>query len=109
MRSAALLRLERLLLQDLHAVRAEDRHGHRRTHQDQEIHPAGPQVGGQVVVPGYGPPFVPSRYGTKYLAGLVQGPSTQVFVSRGLGTSGPPFRLGSRPEINLLTLTCPRS
>jgi predicted MPP superfamily phosphohydrolase len=60
--------------------------------------------GGQVVFPG-GAPFVPSHYGQKYLRGLVQAPETLVYVSRGLGTSGVPFRIGSRPEINLITLT----
>jgi uncharacterized protein len=60
--------------------------------------------GGQVVFPG-GAPFVPSQYGQKYLRGLVQAPETLVYVSRGLGTSGVPIRLGSRPEINLITLT----
>ena len=60
--------------------------------------------GGQVVFPG-GAPFVPSRYGQKYLHGLVQAPETLVYVSRGLGTSGVPVRFGSRPEINLITLT----
>jgi hypothetical protein len=60
--------------------------------------------GGQVVLPGYGAPIVPSRYGQKYLGGLVQGPVCRVFVSRGLGTSGPPVRFASRPEIVHLTL-----
>ncbi len=59
--------------------------------------------GGQVVFP-TGAPFVPSRYGQKYLHGLVQAPETRVFVSRGLGTSSLPIRVGSRPEINLITL-----
>ena len=59
--------------------------------------------GGQVVFP-TGAPFVPSRYGQKYLRGLVQAPETLVYVSRGLGTSGVPVRIGSRPEINLITL-----
>lgn len=59
--------------------------------------------GGQVVFPG-GAPFVPSRYGQKYLRGLVHAPETLVYVSRGLGTSGVPVRFGSRPEINLITL-----
>ena len=31
--------------------------------------------GGQVVVPGFGAPIVPSQYGQKYLHGLVQGPA----------------------------------
>ena len=61
--------------------------------------------GGQVVLPGWGAPIVPSQYGAKYLGGLVQGPSGPVFVSRGVGTSGPPVRLLCRPEVVLLTLT----
>jgi predicted MPP superfamily phosphohydrolase len=60
--------------------------------------------GGQVFVPGYGAPIVPSRYGQKYLGGLVQGPMCQVFISRGIGTSGPPLRFASRPEIVHITL-----
>ncbi len=61
--------------------------------------------GGQVVVPGYGAPLVPSAYGQKYLHGLVQGPSCPVFVTRGVGTVSPPVRFGCRPEVALLTLT----
>jgi predicted MPP superfamily phosphohydrolase len=59
--------------------------------------------GGQVVFP-TGAPFVPSAYGQKYLHGLVQAPETLVYVSRGLGTSGLPVRIASRPEINLIKL-----
>ena len=61
--------------------------------------------GGQVVFPTGGVPWIPSRYGQKYLRGLVEAPETRVYVSRGLGTSGVPVRIGSRPEINLITLT----
>jgi uncharacterized protein len=60
--------------------------------------------GGQVVVPGFGAPIVPSRYGQKYLHGLVQGPCAQVFVTRGVGTVAPPVRLLCRPEVVLITL-----
>ncbi|MBI1918317.1 MAG: metallophosphoesterase [Planctomycetes bacterium] len=60
--------------------------------------------GGQIVVPGLGYHCLPSKYGTKYLHGLVRTPYTQVFVSRGLGTTGLPFRFRCRPEIDLLTL-----
>jgi len=60
--------------------------------------------GGQVVIPGFGAPIVPSRYGQKYLRGLVQGPSCQVFVTRGAGTAGPPIRFLCRPEIVQITL-----
>jgi predicted MPP superfamily phosphohydrolase len=60
--------------------------------------------GGQVVVPGFGAPIVPSRYGQKYLYGLVQGPCCRVFVTRGVGTVTPPVRLLCRPEVVLITL-----
>jgi predicted MPP superfamily phosphohydrolase len=60
--------------------------------------------GGQVVVPGFGAPLVPSQYGQKYLSGLVQGPCAQVFVTRGVGTISPPVRFLCRPEVVLITL-----
>lgn len=62
--------------------------------------------GGQIVVPGLGwAPRVPSRYGQKYLHGFCRGPGgTRVFVTRGVGTIGPPVRLGSPPEVALLSL-----
>ena len=60
--------------------------------------------GGQVVSPTGGAPFVPSRYGRKYLRGLVQAPATKVYVSRGLGCTGVPVRYGSRPELTVITL-----
>jgi predicted MPP superfamily phosphohydrolase len=61
--------------------------------------------GGQVIVPFYGPPFSSSAYGRKYLHGLTRGPACDVFISRGVGTVGPPCRLFCRPEVVLLTLT----
>ena len=61
--------------------------------------------GGQVVFPGPYAPFVPSKFGTKYLHGLVKTDVTQVYVSRGLATVGPPIRIGAPPEISFLTLT----
>ncbi len=60
--------------------------------------------GGQVVVPGMGAPIVPSRYGQKYLYGLVQAPTCQVFITRGVGTVTPPARFLCRPEVVLITL-----
>jgi predicted MPP superfamily phosphohydrolase len=60
--------------------------------------------GGQLYLPGFGAPIVPSRYGQKYLKGLVQAPATQVYVSRGLGTVAAPMRFRSPPELTLLTL-----
>jgi predicted MPP superfamily phosphohydrolase len=60
--------------------------------------------GGQVIVPGFGAPIVPSQYGQKYLYGLVQGPCCQVFITRGVGTVSPPVRILCRPEVALITL-----
>lgn len=61
--------------------------------------------GGQAYVPGVGPLWLPSKYGRKYCHGLVDGPASPVFVSRGLGEAGVPLRLNCPPEINVLTLT----
>jgi predicted MPP superfamily phosphohydrolase len=61
--------------------------------------------GGQIVIPGAGSPFVPSAYGQKYARGLVQAPTTRVYVSRGLGTATPHIRWNCPPELTLLTLT----
>jgi predicted MPP superfamily phosphohydrolase len=60
--------------------------------------------GGQATLPVAGAPFVPSRYGEKYLKGLVDAPATRVYISRGLGTVAGPMRYNSRPELTLLTL-----
>jgi predicted MPP superfamily phosphohydrolase len=60
--------------------------------------------GGQVAVPGYGPPVVPSSYGMKYAHGLVEAPATRVYVSAGTGMSGLAVRANCRPEITLVTL-----
>lgn len=65
---------------------------------------AGHMHGGQVLLPLLHP-RVPSRYGAKYLKGLIQGPATRVYVSRGLGTVSLPCRFRARPEIALLTLS----
>jgi predicted MPP superfamily phosphohydrolase len=60
--------------------------------------------GGQVWIPGFGTPILPSRFGQKYASGLVQGPACPVFISRGIGLSGLPIRFGVPPEIVILEL-----
>jgi hypothetical protein len=65
--------------------------------------------GGQMIVPGMRNPFIPSRYGEKYSHGLVEAPTTTVYVSRGLGLSGLPVRYNCPPELTLLTLTAPNT
>ncbi len=60
--------------------------------------------GGQVVLPFFGAPIVPSAYGQKYRDGLVRAPATQGFVTRGGGAMFPPVRFRCPPEVALLTL-----
>jgi predicted MPP superfamily phosphohydrolase len=60
--------------------------------------------GGQVYLRRLGSGWLPSMYGAKYRYGLVRGPASQVFVSRGLGEAGVPLRINVPPEVNLLTL-----
>jgi predicted MPP superfamily phosphohydrolase len=60
--------------------------------------------GGQVVLPGFEVHWAPTRFGAKYLRGLCQGPVAPVFVTSGVGTTGPPVRLFCPPEIVAITL-----
>ncbi len=60
--------------------------------------------GGQMYFPPFGAPLIPSAYGQKYRYGLVKTPSSQVFVTCGIGTIYPPVRFCCSPEIALLTL-----
>jgi len=60
--------------------------------------------GGQVRVPFLGTPIVPSWYGQKYSGGLVEGPAFRVLISRGVGMSMLPVRVGVPPEISVITL-----
>jgi predicted MPP superfamily phosphohydrolase len=65
---------------------------------------AGHTHGGQVKLPLLGALFVPSRYGQRYLAGVMREDGKTLFVSTGIGTSILPIRLGVPPQIALLTL-----
>lgn len=60
--------------------------------------------GGQVRLPLIGAPIVPSRFGQRYVHGLVQGPVCPVVVSAGVGLSLLPVRFGVAPEIVEVTL-----
>jgi hypothetical protein len=65
---------------------------------------AGHTHGGQVVIPFYGPPHVPSQYGPKYAHGLFSRGDTHMYVNRGVGLIPPPVRFNCPPEIALLQL-----
>jgi predicted MPP superfamily phosphohydrolase len=59
--------------------------------------------GGQICLPGGFPLHLP-RGGRKYVAGEFSFDDTPMYVSRGLGTSGPAYRAFCRPEITILDL-----
>ncbi len=64
---------------------------------------SGHSHGGQVRVPVLGPLVLPPL-GRKYVAGLYRFDQMQLYVNRGIGTVGVPFRLNCPPEVTLLTL-----
>lgn len=59
--------------------------------------------GGQVRLPLYGPLTLPDM-GRKYVEGYFRFGDLQLYVNRGLGTVGVPFRFDCRPEITEITL-----
>jgi predicted MPP superfamily phosphohydrolase len=80
------------------------------------VHPRGHLVdlmlsghthGGQVRLPILGPLVLPS-WGRKYVEGLYRFGNLQLYVNRGIGTVGMPFRLNCPPEITVFTLESSR-
>ncbi len=64
---------------------------------------AGHTHGGQVRLPFIGPLWLPPGSG-KYVAGWYGGPTSQLYVNRGVGTSILNVRFMARPEIALLSI-----
>ena len=60
--------------------------------------------GGQVRLPPFPPPVVPSEYGSRYAAGHIEEGGRHLFVTTGVGTSILPVRFAVPPEVALLTL-----
>lgn len=65
---------------------------------------AGHTHGGQVRLPILGSPIVPSAYGQRFRAGLIEESGRRLFVTTGIGTSILPVRLGVTPEVAVLEL-----
>ena len=66
---------------------------------------AGHSHGGQLTVSFVHPGLTLVRPETPYVSGWYEKPGGQLYVNRGIGTTGPPIRLGARPEITALELT----
>jgi len=60
--------------------------------------------GGQVRIP-FMPPFDLPPLGRKYIEGHFSIGDLQLYVTRGIGTVGVPFRFRCRPELTVITLT----
>lgn len=65
---------------------------------------AGHTHGGQVNIPFYGPPFLPSRAPRRHAYGLIREAGKTMYVTSGLSTSILPLRFNARPEIALIVL-----
>ncbi len=61
--------------------------------------------GGQVVIPGVGAPYLPTKFGEKYRAGLASDGDRITYVTRGVGVLVAPIRINCPPEVTLMTLT----
>lgn len=59
--------------------------------------------GGQVLIPGVGPRFVPVR-DKRFISGLKEWCGRRVYITRGVGSLGG-IRINCRPEVTLLDLT----
>ena len=72
---------------------------------------AGHTHGGQVVIPGFGPPLTLTRVRREVAAGGLHRAREQlIYVSRGVGHEpglAPPVRLFCPPEVTVLSLTNP--
>jgi hypothetical protein len=64
---------------------------------------AGHMHAGQIRVCGYSP-YLPSRFGSRYLYGHIVEQGRHMIVSGGLGCSRLPIRLGAPPEIVIVEL-----
>ncbi|MGH8059390.1 MAG: metallophosphoesterase [Candidatus Entotheonellia bacterium] len=61
--------------------------------------------GGQIKLPLPGFSLSPAHLISRFVEGLYRSGRSQLYVSRGIGVTGPPIRLNARPEITLLHLT----
>lgn len=57
---------------------------------------------GQFQAPGFGPLFIPSRYGRRFYHGHYRIGDTHLFVSAGIGAAEPPLRIYCPPDVFLV-------
>ena len=71
-----------------------------------ELTLSGHTHGGQVAIPYLSRRLNLARVMTRFTNGFYRSGDAALYVNRGLGTTGPPIRIGVRPEITVLTLRC---
>ncbi|MBX2854794.1 MAG: metallophosphoesterase [Rhodobacteraceae bacterium] len=59
---------------------------------------------GQIRLMGWAP-FIPSRYGSRYLHGLIKEEGRSLVISAGLGCSVLPVRIGAPPELTVIEIS----
>lgn len=64
--------------------------------------------GGQFGIQAFGFEWSPAQYVYEQWAGMYRKGDQLLYVNRGLGTVGPPIRIGIPPEITVFTLRAPR-
>ncbi len=69
-----------------------------------ELTLAGHSHGGQLALSFINRGLALVRPDTPYVSGWYEKTGSQLYVNRGIGTTGPPIRLGARPEITVLEL-----
>ncbi len=80
-----------------------DKEVRRKTHVDVML--SGHTHGGQIAFSIPGATISPAQIVYKQWAGLYRDDNQLLYVNRGLGTVGPPIRIGVPPEISVFTLT----
>jgi predicted MPP superfamily phosphohydrolase len=70
----------------------------KQTHGEFALALAGHTHGGQVRIPGFDPLYLPTGCGN-YFSGWFEQDGARMYVSRGIGMSGPRFRFLCRPEL----------
>lgn len=63
--------------------------------------------GGQIGIELLGSSYSPAQFVYQHWAGLYEAKGNYLYVNRGIGTVGPPIRIGMRPEITVITLRAP--
>jgi len=66
---------------------------------------AGHHHGGQILLPFLPPLIIDSKYGTKFASGEIKDTQNRMIITKGLGMTKVPLRIGCKPEIVIVNFT----